>query len=134
MKGDNMTKKILIIEDDEELRRGLGIRLKGHGYKVIFAGDAISAISMTRKEAPDLIVLDLGLPGGDGFLVMQRLAAISNTVSVIILSARDPVANRERAIDAGAEAYFQKPADNEQLLTAIQKALGESAEPSLGNG
>ncbi len=122
--------KILIVDDDQDVRRGLGIRLKASGYSVIFAEDAISATSMARKEAPDLIILDIGLPGGDGFIVMERLLSITPTsVPVIVLTARDPSTNKERALKAGAKAFFQKPADNDEFLAAIRKALGESGEP-----
>jgi two-component system KDP operon response regulator KdpE len=123
-------KKILIVDDDQDVRRGLGIRLKASGYSVVFAEDAISATSMARKEAPDLIILDIGLPGGDGFIVMERLLSITPTsVPVIVLTARDPSTNKERALKAGAKAFFQKPADNDEFLAAIRKALGESGEP-----
>ena len=122
-----MTKtKILIVDDDQDLRRGLNIRLRANGYDTAFAQDAIAAISEARKVHPDLIILDIGLPGGDGFVVMDRLKDIASLacIPVIVLSARDPEGNKQRAMEAGADAYFQKPADNEQLLTAIRKALG----------
>lgn len=123
-------KKILIVDDDEDLRRGLGIRLKANGYSVVFAHDAISATSVARKEEPDLIILDIGLPGGDGFIVMERLVSITPTpVPIIILTGRDPSTNRERALTAGAKAFFQKPANNDEILAAIQKTLAESEEP-----
>ena len=66
-------KKLLLIEDDKDTVRAMAVRLKSQGYDLVVASDAISAISTARKEKPDLIILDLGLPGGDGFVVMQRL-------------------------------------------------------------
>jgi two-component system response regulator VicR len=120
-------KKILVVDDDEDVRRGLSIRLKASGYNVVCAYDAISATGVARKEKPDLIILDIGLPGGDGFIVMERLVSITETsVPVIVLTGRDPSTNRQRALDAGAKAFFLKPADNDQLLAAVGKALGES--------
>jgi two-component system KDP operon response regulator KdpE len=118
--------KILIVDDDQDLRRGLNIRLRANGYDTAFAQDAITAISEARKNSPDLIILDIGLPGGDGFVVMDRLKDIAALacIPVIVLSARDPEGNKERALQAGANAYFQKPAENEELLTAIRNALG----------
>ena len=118
--------KILIVDDDQDLRRGLNIRLRANGYDTAFAQDAITAVSEARKENPDLIILDIGLPGGDGYVVMERLQSIASLacIPVIVVSARDPEANKERALNAGARAYFQKPADNEELLTAIVRALG----------
>jgi two-component system KDP operon response regulator KdpE len=117
--------KILIIEDDPDLRRGLNVRLRASNYETAFAGDAVMALSIAKKEAPDLILLDLGLPGGDGFLVLERLKNIASLACtpVIVVSARDPKANEQRALDAGAEAFFQKPVDNTQLMSAIHSAL-----------
>jgi DNA-binding response OmpR family regulator len=123
-----MQKKILIIDDDEHLLLGLTARLKTNGYAVVSAGDAVAAISTARKEAPDLVILDLGLPAGDGFLVLDRMRALPDLVSipVIVLSARDPANNKKRALDAGAAAYFQKPPENHEFLMAIRRALGET--------
>ena len=117
--------KILIIEDDLDLRRGLNLRLRASNYDTAFAADAVMALSIAKKEAPDLILLDLGLPGGDGFLVLERMKSIASLACtpVIVLSARDPKANEKRALDAGADSFFQKPVDNEILMTAIQRAL-----------
>jgi DNA-binding response OmpR family regulator len=121
-------KKILIIDDDQDLLAGLSARLKGNGYRVICAADAISAIGVARKEAPDLVIIDLGLPAGDGFLVLDRMRGLPDLVGnpVIVLSARDPTDNKKRALDAGALAFFQKPPDNHEFLNAIRQALGET--------
>ena len=121
-------KKILIIDDDQHLLLGLAARLRANRYTVIFATDAISAIAVARKEAPDLVILDLGLPAGDGFLVLKRMRGLADLVAtpVIVLSARDPAENKKRALDAGAVAFFQKPPDNHEFLTAIRQALGET--------
>ena len=116
--------KILIIEDDADTRQILNIRLRANDYDTAFAGDATTAIIVAKKEKPDLIILDLGLPGGDGFMIMERLKAIA-CIPVIVVSARDPQVNKERALKAGAQAFFQKPADNDELLAAIRKALEE---------
>jgi DNA-binding response OmpR family regulator len=123
-------KKILIIEDDKDALYAMGIRLKAHGYTVAVAMDAISAIGMANKEKPDLILLDLGLPGGDGYLVMQRVRRNYPSllmVPIIVVSARDPVANERRAMQAGAHAFLQKPVENADLLAAIENALSKSA-------
>ena len=121
-------KKILIIDDDQHLQLGLSARLRARGYRVTCAADAISAITVARKELPDLIILDLGLPAGDGFVVLERMRDLADLVAipVIVLSARDPADNEKRALDAGAVAFFQKPPDNHEFLSAIRHALGET--------
>jgi DNA-binding response OmpR family regulator len=125
------TKKILIVEDDPDVREGMHLRLKANHYDTVFAADALSAIAETRKHLPDLIILDLGLPAGDGFVVMERLNRIPALalIPVIVVSARDVRANQERALNAGAKAFLQKPVDNAELLAAIRKSLGEPAQP-----
>jgi two-component system KDP operon response regulator KdpE len=117
--------KILVIDDDPDLVRALRLRLRANNYDISTAGDGYSAIATAQKEHPDLIVLDLGLPAGDGFVVLDRLQK-SDTLSavpVIVLSARDPQDNEARALRAGAAAFFQKPADNEELLNVIRVSL-----------
>lgn len=123
-------KKILIVDDDADLRAALNIRLRANGYDTDFAADAMTAVASARKASPDLILLDLGLPGGDGFVVMQRLSAIPAlaVIPVIVVSARDKGANENRVAMAGAVAYLQKPYDDAELLVEVRAALGD-AEP-----
>ncbi len=117
-------RKVLIVDDDKDVLRGLSVRLKANGYSVVTAGDCIAAISVARKEEPNVVILDIGLPGGDGFTVMERLGALlPDAVPIIILTARDVAGNRERAMNAGARAFFQKPVDNDVLLEAVKRAL-----------
>ena len=124
------TKKILIVDDDPDVRLGLHVRLVANGYETAFAGDALTAIAEARKQQPDLIILDLGLPAGDGFVVMDRLARIPAlaVIPIVVISARDARANQERAVKSGAKAFLQKPVDNAELLAVIRRALGEPAE------
>ena len=121
-------RKILIVDDDQDLLLGLTPRLKANGYRVISAMDGTSAISVARRETPDLVILDLGLPAGDGFVVLERMRTLPDLVAipVIVLSARDPADNEKRALDAGAVAFFQKPAHNHDFLAAIRHALGDT--------
>jgi len=117
--------KILIVEDDEDFRRSLSVRLRAQNYDTVFAGDAFAAIAAATKEKPQVILLDLGLPAGDGFVVMERLqknAALA-CVPVIVITCREPWKNRERALKAGACAFFQKPPDNYELMAAIRNIL-----------
>jgi DNA-binding response OmpR family regulator len=120
--------KILIVDDDKDLLRGLNFQLRAHGYETVIATDGYSAISVAQKEKPDLIILDIGLPAGDGFIVMERLRNHPSLalIPIIILTARDLKINKERALKAGAVAFFQKPADNDKLLDVIQKAFRQS--------
>jgi DNA-binding response OmpR family regulator len=117
--------KILIVDDDPDLRRALKIRLRANHYDTMQASDGYSAIAVAQKQQPNLIILDLGLPAGDGFAVLERLRdsdALSN-IPVIVLTARDPQSNKERTLQAGARAFFQKPADNDELLDVIRATL-----------
>lgn len=119
--------KILIVDDDQDIRRLLGHRLKSEGYQPVFAGDAITAVNTARKETPDLILLDLGLPAGDGRIVIERLQAMPalEGIPVIIITARDLSMERESLVRTGAHALFQKPFDYDELLAAIRSGLGE---------
>jgi DNA-binding response OmpR family regulator len=120
-------KTILIADDDPDVRLGLHLRLKANHYHVIFAADGMASIAEARKYIPDLIILDLGLPAGDGFSVMERLKANDSLslIPVIVLSARDRATNMDRVLKAGAKAFLQKPVDNAQLLSVIRQVLGE---------
>ena len=124
-------KRILIVDDDPDVRQGMHLRLKANNYDTFFAADALSAVSEGRKHQPDLILLDLGLPAGDGFVVLERLRANTylSVIPVIVVSARDVRANQDRALKAGAKAFLQKPVDNAQLLAVIRQTLGEPAQP-----
>ena len=121
-------KKILIIDDDEDLLLGLTARLKANGYRVVVATDAITAITVARREAPDVVLLDPGIPAGDGLQVLDRIKVLPDLAEtpIIVLSARDPSGNEKRALDAGAVAFFQKPPDKHEFLGAIRRALGET--------
>jgi len=122
-----MKKTILIVDDNEDLTKGLRIFLRSHEYATLVAGDAVSAVSLAKNERPDLIILDLGLPAGDGYLVMDRLSNISTVSStpVIVVSARDPEGHRQKSLEAGAKAFLQKPVDKQVLLSTIDKVLKE---------
>lgn len=121
-------KRILVVEDDPDQRLAINVRLRAEKYDVVFAGDGASAVGAAQRDRPDLIVLDLGLPGGDGFTVLERLRAIPRLagIRVIVLTAQDPAATRDRTLALGAESFFQKPVDSAEFLAAIRAALGET--------
>jgi two-component system KDP operon response regulator KdpE len=118
-------KKIMVIDDDPDVRLGLQLRLKANHYDVVFAVDGLASIVEARRHMPDLIILDLGLPAGDGFSVLERLKANQSLclIPVIVLSGRDRNANRERALNAGARFFLQKPVANDRLLSVIRLVL-----------
>lgn len=118
-------KKILVADDDPGMRLALLIRLRANNYEVSCAGDGLSVVAEARRSTPDLIILDLGMPSGDGFTVLEMLQSEPSEASipVIVLSGRDRAANRDRAINAGATMFLQKPVDTTHLLAAISQAL-----------
>ena len=121
-------KKILVVDDDPDVRLGLQLRLAANHYDVIFAADGVASIAEARKHMPDLMILDLGLPAGDGFSVLERLKVNESlsAIPVIVLSGRDRVGNWDRALKAGAKTFLQKPVANDKLLAVIRLVLAES--------
>jgi DNA-binding response OmpR family regulator len=118
-------KTVLLIDDDNVFLLSIGVRLKSMGYTVFTAKDAASAISVVRKTSPDVIVLDVSLPAGDGFLVAGRLQSLisSATTPIIFVTASEKSGMRERAMKLGAAAFMPKPFDATSLADAIEMAL-----------
>ncbi len=117
--------KIMVVDDDPDLRQALSLRLRANNFDTVNACDGYSAIALAQREHPHLIILDLGLPAGDGFAVLKNLQQFPalSTIPVIVLTARDPEANEKHTLESGAVAFFQKPADNEELLGVIRASL-----------
>lgn len=129
-----MAEKILIVEDDSDAALALSVQLEAEGFRILKARDVASAISMAKSQLPDLILLDLGLPDGEGYTVLERLVSGSITSApVIVVTARGSVKDHKRAMDLGAVDFFQKPVPRTWLLRAIQRALIERRpnQPSL---
>lgn len=126
---------ILLIEDDLNVFHGIQRRLKVSGYDTFYAPDAVASISQARQHHPSLILLDLGLPAGDGFVVMERLRQLADLadIPVVVLSGRDRAANEVRALRAGAAAYLQKPVSPEMLLATIRKCLRLPTAPKAAS-
>jgi DNA-binding response OmpR family regulator len=120
-------KKILVIEDDADIRTLLKMQLGNAGYDTGFAWDAVTALTVARKEKPDLIILDIGLPGGDGWVVMERLQTLAPfaMIPIIVVTARPTESNAERAKTAGAHSFIEKPFEIDALLAAVRDAVGE---------
>jgi two-component system cell cycle response regulator len=123
-------KKILIIDDSIDTRLVVSARLKKHAYDTVFAADALQAISVAQQTQPDVIILDLGLPGGSGFVVLQRLK--NNTtlacIPVIILTADESPESEFKGLEAGAVAFLHKPVQEAALIAAVECAVGDVAE------
>src|SRR5881394_1795374 len=129
-RGSSARPKILVIEDDPVARADLEARLAANGYLVARAADAASALTVVNRERPDLILLDLGLPAGDGFLVLERLRRIEAfaTVPVLVITGRSDPETRKRVETMGVAPVLTKPVDTEVLLGAIRARLKTEAE------
>jgi two-component system, chemotaxis family, chemotaxis protein CheY len=128
-------KKVLLVDDDNTVLLNTGVRLKGMGYIVYTAKDAVSAISAVRKNEPDVVVLDISLPAGDGFLVAERLQSLvgSAATPIIFITASENPELRERAKKLGAVGFLKKPFDATSLADAIEMANspGDNWQPSM---
>jgi DNA-binding response OmpR family regulator len=109
---------------------GYHIRLKANNCDTFFAADALASMTEARRNQPDLIILDLGLPAGDGFIVMEGLKTNVHlaAIPIIVVSARDQRENKHRALKAGAKAYLQKPVKDAELLAVIRQLLEETTQ------
>jgi CheY-like chemotaxis protein len=118
-------KSVLIVDDDHTILLGVGVRLKSMGYTVYTAKDAVNAVSAVIKNSPDVVVLDISLPAGDGFLVCDRLQRLigSAATPIIFITASENPELRERAMKLGAAAFLKKPFDATTLADAIETAL-----------
>src|SRR5437016_11637238 len=122
--------KVLVIEDDPVARADLEARLAANGYTVARAADAASALTVVNRERPDLILLDLGLPAGDGFLVLERLRKIETlaAIPVLVVTGRSDPETRKRVESMGVAPVLLKPVGTEALLGAIRSALETKPE------
>ena len=123
-------KTILIIDDHADTRLLVSARLKKHQYNTVFAADAMQAIAVARETLPDAILLDLSLPGGNGFIVLERLKANTTLacIPVIILTADESLESELKGLEAGAAAFLHKPAQEEALIAAVECAVGGVTE------
>ena len=119
--------RILVVDDDATLRTTLRIGLGVAGHEVVLAADGRTALEALREDAPDLVVLDLGLPDLDGTDVLDRLRAATSRLPVIVLSARTESRDVVGALDLGADDYVTKPFGMEELLARVRAATRRSA-------
>ncbi len=121
-----MTDRILVVDDEHQIGRTLELNLAARGYTVDLASSGELALELARRRHPDLVVLDLGLPGMDGIDVVKALRTWT-TVPIVILSARDAEAAKVSALDAGADDYVTKPFGINELLARVRAALRRAA-------
>jgi DNA-binding response OmpR family regulator len=128
--------KVLIVDDDRELRDLIGYVLRGAAYVVVEAGDGPEAVRQHSVEAPDLVILDVNLPGFDGFEVCRRIRSESRT-PVMMLTVRGEEADQVRGLDLGADDYLAKPFSPRTLLARVRALLrrgGTDRPASLASG
>ena len=118
-------RKLLVVEDEPVQLKVLTAGLSAQGFDVVIARDGVQAVGMVRRELPNLVLLDIGLPGGDGYVVLQRLRALAQhaVVPIIAVSARSADTDREKMLALGADDYFQKPVDIPGLIGRINELL-----------
>lgn len=119
-------KKILIVDDERDFAFVLSTHLKAHGYNIVTASDAVGAIAAAQKERPDFIILDISMPAGDGFTVMDRLAKSDHTslIPIAVVTGK-ALSGKQKAIAGGAVAFFTKPVDFDRLVILIDDLLGQ---------
>lgn len=122
-------KHILIVDDDALMRRSLAFNLEQNGYRVSTAGNAEDALALCQRERPDLVLLDIGLPGMDGLDALRRIKAQFDT-PVIFVTARRRELDEVLGLELGADDYVTKPFDLDVLLAHIKAVLRRSERPS----
>ncbi|MGD0143843.1 MAG: response regulator transcription factor [Rhizomicrobium sp.] len=115
--------RILVVDDEPAIRRFLRTSLTAQGYQIIEAETAKAALESLRRNLPDVLVLDLGLPDRDGFEVIQELRGAGSALPIIVLSSRADEAGKVRALDLGADDYVTKPFGVDELLARLRAAL-----------
>ena len=113
---------ILVVDDEPQIRRFLRTSLNAQGYRISETGSAAEAVALAAKEKPDLVILDLGLPDGEGFDVIERLR-LSSQIPIVVLSVRNDEQGKVRALDLGADDYVTKPFGMEELMARLRTAL-----------
>ncbi len=114
--------RILVVDDERQIRRALSLHLGARGYEVFEADTGERALQVAATEHPDVVLLDLGLPGMDGVLVIQALRGWTD-MPIIVLSVRDDERSKVRALDAGADDYVTKPFGMAELLARVRAVL-----------
>jgi two-component system response regulator MprA len=119
--------EILVVEDEREIARLIERRLRQEGYQVEVVSDGETALTRIFENLPDLVVLDITLPGMDGLSVTRELRSADIRVPIIMVTARDAIPDRVTGLDAGADDYLVKPFNNDELMAHIRALLRRSA-------
>ena len=120
---------ILVVDDDAPIRRMLQRTLAAEGYDVSSTPDGGAALAAVERAVPDLVVLDVAMPGVDGLAVCRRLRAKGLSLPILLLTARDAVPDRVAGLDAGADDYLVKPFAAEELVARVRALLRRGREP-----
>jgi DNA-binding response OmpR family regulator len=123
-------KKILIVEDDQKIAMALVIRLKANGYNASVAPDALAGATQARTLKPDLILLDISMPGGNGFQLAEtflRMPETNGTPIIFITASKNPEL-LQKVMELGAVGLFEKPFDTEKLLSSIDRKLNHTTD------
>ncbi len=118
-----MAQRILIVDDDRAIVRMLERTLRAEGYETATAGDGGAALAQVESWAPDAVVLDVVMPGVDGMAVARRLRGKGDALPILLLTARDTVADRVAGLDAGADDYLVKPFAADELMARLRALL-----------
>jgi two-component system, OmpR family, KDP operon response regulator KdpE len=121
-----MKSRVLVVDDELKIRRTVGINLRAHGFEVDLAETGEEALDLAGRRAPDVVVVDLGLPGIGGIEVIEGIRGWSR-VPIIVVSVRDTEADKAAALSAGADDYVTKPFGMDELLARLRAALRRSA-------
>jgi two-component system response regulator MtrA len=122
-----VSNKILVVDDDDALREMVGLVLNAAGYETVFAADGLSAVDVFKKEEPDLVLLDIMLPGQSGIEVCKQLRVLSGT-PIVMLTAKGDTEDVVLGLEAGADDYVVKPHNGAELLARIKARLRPIAE------
>lgn len=121
--------RVLIIDDERAIRRFLSTVLQAHDYATFEAGSGEDGLAAVTRHRPDVVILDLGLPGIDGIEVTRRLREWT-TIPIIVLSVRDQEADKIAALDAGADDYLTKPFGAGELMARLRATVRRAGEPA----
>jgi two-component system, OmpR family, KDP operon response regulator KdpE len=124
----NGAARVLLVEDDRALRGLVASALQAEGHQILLAGDGLTALELSRREMPDVVLLDLGLPVADGWHVLGELGG-RGVPSVVVISARGDESDKVKALDMGADDYLAKPFGADELLARVRAVLRRSRPP-----